>query len=59
MTVTELLQAPQYSLSQPRKEELLLPLFNELTQHHRQQCPAYNRLLSVIYGSNGSPRTPP
>src|SRR5207249_4226555 len=53
MTFAELLQMRQYSLSQPRKEELLVPQFNELTEYHRQHCPAYARLLSVIY--HGSP----
>ena len=57
MTLPDLLQAPQYSLSQPEKEALLLPCFNELTAHHRQHCAGYNRLMSVIYGSKGAARS--
>ena len=49
MTLDDLLNAPQYSLSQTRKEAELTPHFNELTRHHRVHCPAYDRLLSVIY----------
>jgi Acyl-protein synthetase, LuxE len=57
MNLSALLEAPQYSLSQPQKEALLLPRFNELTEHHRQHCAAYSRLLSVIYDSQGSARS--
>ena len=49
MTLDDLLNAPQYSLSQTRKEAELTSHFNELTRHHRVHCPAYDRLLSVIY----------
>jgi hypothetical protein len=57
MTFQEFLHAPQYSLSQPQKEELLLPRLDELTEHHRRHCAAYDRLLSVIYPSSGSGRS--
>jgi hypothetical protein len=53
MTLAELLKAPQYSLTQVEKEELLLPQWNELTEHHRRNCPAYDRLLTVIYPEAG------
>jgi acyl-protein synthetase LuxE len=56
MTFPELLQTRQYSLSQPRKEEVLVPQFNELTEYHREHCPAYGRLLSVIYPGRPSAR---
>jgi len=50
----DLLSAPQYSLTQPRKEAELTPQFYELTLHHLLHCPAYARLLSVIYPESGT-----
>src|SRR5207247_2138872 len=41
----------------PQKEDLLLPLFNELTEHHRERCAGYSRLLSVIYDWNSGARS--
>jgi hypothetical protein len=49
MTFHELLEAPQYSLTQPEKEEILLLQLNALTQHHRAGSPEYDRLVSVLH----------
>ena len=48
MTLDELFAIPQYSLAQAEKERLLLPLLNELTAHHRRNCPEYDRLLRAL-----------
>lgn len=42
-----LFQTRQFSLAAAEKENLLLPLLNDLTEHHRRNCPEYDRLLSV------------
>jgi Acyl-protein synthetase, LuxE len=39
---------PQYSLRQTEKEELLLGDLNVLTQHHRENCVSYARLLKAF-----------
>jgi hypothetical protein len=49
MNFADLLAAPQYSLTQDRKEAELTPQFNRLTEHHREKCAPYGRLLSVLY----------
>ncbi|HVW10528.1 MAG TPA: hypothetical protein VHC90_18195 [Bryobacteraceae bacterium] len=49
MNFADLLAAPQYSLTQHRKEAELTPQFNRLTEHHREKCEPYGRLLSVLY----------
>lgn len=49
MNFADLLAAPQYSLTQHRKEAELTPQFNRLTEHHRENCAPYARLLSVLY----------
>jgi phenylacetate-coenzyme A ligase PaaK-like adenylate-forming protein len=38
-----------YSLPQAEKERLLLEGLNQLTQYHRQRCPEYERLLSILH----------
>ncbi len=48
MNFDELLAVPQYSLPQPEKEQVLLPLLNELTSYHREHCPEYDRLTDVL-----------
>ncbi|HEX4809725.1 MAG TPA: acyl-protein synthetase [Bryobacteraceae bacterium] len=49
MTGFELLsETPQFSLAQPEKERLLLPLFNGLTERHAEGCAEYSRLLRVF-----------
>jgi Acyl-protein synthetase, LuxE len=53
MTLDELFALPQYSLPQAEKDRLLLPLFHELTEHHRRNCPEYARLLHALGPFNG------
>jgi hypothetical protein len=48
MTFAELLLAPQYSIPQARKEELLLAHLNELDLSHRARCPEYGRLVAAL-----------
>ncbi len=43
-----LFSCPPFSLSAGEKEKLLLPLFLELTEHHRRACPAYDSMLSAL-----------
>lgn len=49
MTLDELFALPQFSLRQEEKERHLLPLFNQLTAHHRAQSPAYARLMDALH----------
>lgn len=53
MTLEQIFALPQYNLAQPEKERLLLPLFNQLTTHHRERCAPYNRILSVLHPGYG------
>lgn len=48
MSFEALVEAPQFSLPQPGKERLLLPLFNALTDRHVEGCAEYSRLLRVL-----------
>ncbi len=45
----DLISLPPYSLSQAEKETRLLKELNTLTEHHRQHCQAYNRLMKIIH----------
>jgi hypothetical protein len=47
MSFEDLAGAPQYSIPQREKERLLVSELNELTEHHRSQCPQYGRLMTV------------
>jgi Acyl-protein synthetase, LuxE len=47
MSFEALAQTRQYSMPQIEKERLLLADFTELTAHHREHCPEYDRLLRV------------
>jgi phenylacetate-coenzyme A ligase PaaK-like adenylate-forming protein len=49
MTLDQLIDLPQYSMAQPKKEEALLEGLNELTEHHRRHCAEYARLLDVLH----------
>ncbi|HEY1948973.1 MAG TPA: acyl-protein synthetase, partial [Bryobacteraceae bacterium] len=51
MTTDELLRAPQYSLPQPVKETVLAGHLSDLTDHHRRNCPDYDRLIRILYPS--------
>jgi Acyl-protein synthetase, LuxE len=48
MSFERLLNAPQYSILQPEKDQLLLSVLNDLTAHHNQCGPEYARLLRVL-----------
>lgn len=52
MSLEHFLKMPEYSLSQSEKESLLLPLLVELTRRHRENCRAYDAILSST-GNNG------
>jgi hypothetical protein len=45
----QLLEQPPFSLTQEEKTALQGPPLAELTEHHRQNCPAYGRILGA-YG---------
>jgi hypothetical protein len=47
MTLTTLLDAPQFNLRQADKEALLLDELIALTRHHIAHCPDYARLVEV------------
>lgn len=49
MNFDELLALPQYSLPQPEKEEVLLKMLNDLTDHHRQHCSDFDKLTNVLH----------
>ena len=49
MNIEELLQLPQYSLPQAEKERVLLQSLEELSRHHRERSPEYNRLVSIMF----------
>ena len=49
MNIEELLQLPQYSLPQAEKEHVLLQSLEELSRHHRERSPEYNRLVSIMF----------
>lgn len=44
-----LFRTAQFSLEQRQKEGLLLPLLNDLTEHHRRRCAEYDKIVSVMY----------
>ncbi len=52
MKAGDLIALPQYSLEQAKKEEVLVSQLNSLTEHHRERCPGYGRILDVIYSRN-------
>src|SRR5689334_10307334 len=52
MTFADLLDLPQYALSQREKERVLLEHWNALTEHHRSHCPDYVRLLEAVFPGN-------
>lgn len=52
MNLDELFQQPQYSVPQAQKEEALLGALKRLEAHHRQRCPQYERLVSILFPGN-------
>lgn len=45
----QLLDRPQFSMTQLEKESLLIPALSELTHIHRDRCPPYRRVLDAIW----------
>ncbi|MDX2028168.1 MAG: acyl-protein synthetase [Alphaproteobacteria bacterium] len=45
----DLLTAPPFSLPQKEKEHALLPLLKELTEHHRNTCAPYRRMIDLAF----------
>jgi hypothetical protein len=43
-----MLTQPPFGIRQSEKEKLLLPLLNNLTNHHRASCEAYRRITDLI-----------
>src|SRR5579862_7348710 len=59
MTFDELLRAPQYSLPQAVKDKVLAEQLTALTEHHRRNCPEYDRLVRILHAnSEGIPWLP-
>lgn len=52
-----LLEADQYSLSQPEKEQRLLAGLNDLTEHHYERCDGFRRIVDLAYGGRRSAET--
>ena len=48
MEFDSFLQIAPYSLEKREKEELLFRRLNELTRHHRENCPPYARILDSL-----------
>jgi hypothetical protein len=54
MTVLkDLLDRPQFSVSQGEKSRLLQSGLEELTHYHRRHCAEYDRILSLLDGDGG------
>jgi len=49
--INELFEREQYSLKKSEKELYLLDALKHLTQHHKERCEPYARVLRSIYGS--------
>ena len=49
MTLTDLMNAPQYSVPQERKSYLLTEHLKSLTAHHRARCAGYDRLVRILH----------
>ncbi len=48
MTFDELIAQPVYGVPQAQKDERLTAELNQLTSHHREHCPAYEKLVSRL-----------
>lgn len=57
MTLTELMDAPQYSIPQEQKSRLLVEQLNSLTAQHRNRCAGYDRLVRVLHHSAPAARS--
>jgi len=56
MTLDDLLTANPYTVSCQKKQSVLSEMLNSLTEHHRQHCPEYHRILQAAgnYTKNNS-----
>lgn len=54
MSFETFLQAEPYALPKEEKEALLLERLNELTRRHRENCPAYARILDGVFWEGGA-----
>jgi len=50
-SIDDLLSSPPYGLKQRQKESILLPLLDKMTQHHREACPEYGKILRAMSNS--------
>lgn len=51
--IESLIAAPPYELPAPQKEERLLAVLNALTDHHRDRCPEYARMITRFHDVRG------
>lgn len=58
MTFDELLAAPQFSLPQAQKEQVLGAQLRELTEHHRSRCEDYRKIVDVLFAGRPRIETP-
>ena len=55
MSFEDLLNSPQYSLPQTRKEEVLLEEMKRLDAAHRERSPEYARLAKILFPEHDDP----
>ena len=56
--LTELLEAPLYTLPQELREARLKPVLEDLTAHHRAHCEPYRRMVDSLHPGEPVPRLP-
>ena len=49
MDIDTVLKIAPYALTQQEKEGILVPLFNDLIQHHVSHSPGYARIIDLLY----------
>lgn len=54
MSFETFLRTEPYALPKEEKEALLLERLKELTRFHRENCPAYARILDGVFGEDGA-----
>ena len=57
MRFDDLLSAPQYSIPQQGKEQILLKHLCSLTRHHQEHCRGYQRLMRGLHPTGVEPRS--
>lgn len=55
--IDALLDREPYAIPRPEKEALLCRRLSELTDHHRRACPAYARVLDLLWAGAPGPYT--